>query len=467
MHLTKRFSAVAAVAVLAAAVLGGGILYTAEPVAEESPLAWFDRKETIYFWYSDDTMTNFINSAAVAFGERENVHVIPVLAPESEYLEAVNAATVAQDRAPDAYIMSHDTLEKAYLAGLASQIRDVAGVCNEEHFPAAALSAVTYQDSKVAYPLFFETSALLYNKSYLAEWAAQCALKDLLGNGDVEGTPPEDSDGIEVDQEALAAKTEQYLEGAVPATVNDIQNIADSFDLPMGVEGVLKWDVSDIFYNYWITGNYMVVGGDAGDDPGNIDIYNQEAVQCLEVYKALNQYFYIESDKVTYESVTEDFIEGRIVFTIATTDIVRKLEEAEKEGRLNFEYGITRMPWVSGELKSRSMSVTNVVAVNGYSRHKELANRFAAYLVDECAPMLYGRTGKVPASLNAGQEDPALQVFKAEYADSVPLPKMMATSNFWMRLEGLFSKVWNGTDTTALVQELAILMDMQTNTETQ
>ncbi len=196
MHLTKRFGAVAAVAVMAAAVLWGGILYTAEPESDNAPLQWFDRKETIYFWYSDDSMTNFINSAAVAFGEEEDVHVIPRLVSESEYLEAINEATLAEDHAPDAYIVSHDSLEKAYLSGLASQIQDVAGICNQEHFPAAGLSAVSYQGMKVAYPLFFETSALLYNKNYLAEWAAQSALKELLGNGDVEGTPPEDSDGL-------------------------------------------------------------------------------------------------------------------------------------------------------------------------------------------------------------------------------------------------------------------------------
>ncbi len=462
MHLTKRFGAVAAVAVMTAAVLWGGILYTAEPESDNAPLQWFDRKETIYFWYSDDSMTNFINSAAVAFGEEEDVHVIPRLVSESEYLEAINEATLAEDHAPDAYIVSHDSLEKAYLSGLASQIQDVAGICNQEHFPAAGLSAVSYQGMKVAYPLFFETSALLYNKNYLAEWAAQSALKELLGNGDVEGTPPEDSDGIAVDEGELAAKTEEYLANAVPATMNDILNIAYTFDLPMGVEGILKWDVSDIFYNYWITGNYIVVGGDAGDSPADIDIDNPEAMQCLEVYKALNQYFYIESDTVTYDSVVQDFIDGKVVFTIATTDVVKRLEDARAEGRLGFEYGITRMPWVSEELKSRSMSVTNVVAINGYSRHKELANRFAAYLTEECADYLYGRTGKISANLRTDQDDTLLQVFKAEYADSVPLPKMMETSNFWMQLEGLFSKVWNGADVTALIQELAAQIAMQT-----
>jgi arabinogalactan oligomer/maltooligosaccharide transport system substrate-binding protein len=34
------------------------------------------------------------------------------------------------------------------------------------------------------------------------------------------------------------------------------------------------------------------------------------------------------------------------------------------------------------------------------------------------------------------------------------LPKMLETGNFWMQLEVLFSKVWNGDDVTTLVQQL-------------
>ena len=113
------------------------------------------------------------------------------------------------------------------------------------------------------------------------------------------------------------------------------------------------------------------------------------------------------------------------------------------------------------------MSVTTGVAVNSYSQHEELANRFAAYLVGECAESLYDRTGKVPAKLGTQAGDAALQVFQAEYADSIPLPKMMETSNFWMQLEGLFSKVWNGADVTQLVQELAAQIDIQINASRQ
>ena len=46
-------------------------------------------------------------------------------------------------------------------------------------------------------------------------------------------------------------------------------------------------------------------------------------------------------------------------------------------------------------------------------------------------------------------------IFADEYADSVSLPKMLETGNFWMQLEVLFSKVWNGADVTTLVEQLA------------
>lgn len=464
MHLKKRLIAVAAVAALAAAVFYGSTLEISTAQEEGGRLSWFDRKDTIYFWYSDDSMTNFINSAAVSFGEREGVHVIPVLTDASEYLEAINQASLESEQLPDAYIISHDSLEKAYLAGLAEEIDDIEGVCSESNFPAAALASVSYHGRQVAYPLSFETSALVYNETYLAQWAAQIAQKELLGDGTEDGEPQEGSDGIAIDEELLAAKTEEYFQSAIPGTVDDILNIADTFDVPEGVEGIMKWDVSDIFYNYWFVGNYMIVGGDAGDDENVISINNSETISCLEVYKALNQFFFIEPDSVTYDSVIQDFIDGKTVFTIATTDVVNSLETARQEGTLNFDYGIAMMPDVSSELQSRSMSVTNTVAVNGYSRHKELANKFAAYLVNECAGSLYEKTGKAAASLHADTDNGALQIFKLEYAESVPLPKMMETGNFWLLLERLFAKVWSGDDVTALTQELNLLLSYQTET---
>ncbi len=462
MSLKRRLAAAAVVAAFTAAVVYGGTLDVNTEPEEISRPSWFDRKDTIYFWYSDEAMTNFLNSAAVAFGEEKDVHVIPVLTSDSQYLEAVNRASVQEEQMPDAYIISHDLLEKAYLAGLAEEIRDEGEVCNANNFPAAALSAVSYHGKTVAYPLSFETSALIYNETYLQEWALQSAQKELLGDGAEDGDPAEDSEGIPLDEALLAAKTEEYFQQAIPGNLEDLLTIADTFDLPEGVEGIMKWAVSDIFYNYWIVGNYMIVGGDAGDDESNIQIVNPETIACLEAYRGLNQFFFIESDTVTYDSAIQDFMDGKIVFSIATTDIVDRLAKAKEEGTIAFDYGVAMMPMVSSELKSRSMSVTNAVAINSYSRHKELANEFAAYLVDECADSLYERTGKAPAKTDAGQDNGPLQIFKLEYARSIPLPKMMETGNFWLHLERLLAKVWNGEEVTVQVQELADQIRAQT-----
>jgi maltose-binding protein MalE len=107
------------------------------------------------------------------------------------------------------------------------------------------------------------------------------------------------------------------------------------------------------------------------------------------------------------------------------------------------------------------MSVTGAVAVNGYSEHSELANRFAAYLTCSCADELYQMTGKASANIHGDADNEPLQIFLLEYADSVPLPKLMEAGNFWLQLERLFAGVWNGDDVTESVQELAAQMTSQ------
>ncbi|MCD7835441.1 MAG: extracellular solute-binding protein [Lachnospiraceae bacterium] len=421
MSFKKKIAEVAAVAAMTAAVFYAG-LADVNGTGNNEGLSLFGGRETIYFWYTDDELTDYINSAAVSFGEKEEVRVIPVLVSGSEYLEAINSASVENEQTPDAYIISNDSLEKAYLAGLAGEVNDTEGICSTEYFPKAAIDAVTYHGKIIAYPLYYETSALVYNETYIEEWLSQ--------------------------------QEQAEVSDALPDTMSDILNFADTFDAPEGVEGILEWDVSDIFYNYWFVGNYMIVGGDIGDDKADIDINNAETRQCLEFYASLNQFFSIESDSVTYDSVVQDFIDGRTVFTIATTDIVRRLEEAKEDGSLVYDYGIATMPDITDELKSRSMSVTDAIVINGYSEHNTEANKFAAYLANECADELYAWTGKASANVSAEQTE-ALNIFFMEYSDSVPLPKMMETGDFWMQLEVLFAKVWNGGDAETLLNQLA------------
>lgn len=461
MHFKKRLIAVAAMVAMVAATIYGSTLEIKNSGDESGRLSWFGEKETIYFWYADETMADYVNGAAVTFGEQNGVRVIPVHCEESEYLEAINEASLHSDAVPDLYLISNDSLEKAYLAGLASRIADEDNICTEENFPQAALSAVTYHDTLVAYPMSFETTALLYNETYFEEWARQQAEKEI-ANADREDTENAGTEeNARLDEALVAQKTQEYLESGIPDTVSEILTFADGFDVPETVECIMEWDVSDVMYNYWIAGAYLTVGGECGDDKSNINLSNDRLLSCLEMYQSLHQFFSIESESITYDSVIQDFIDGKTVFTIGTTDAVKRLAEAKADGSLAYEYGIVTMPAVSEELASRSMSITNAIAINGYSENKELANRFAEYLTRDYVENLYEKTGKAAAYWHTDEENGAIQVFRQEYDKSISAPKMMETGNFWMQMEVLFTKLWNGEDVTTLMQNLSEQVNLQ------
>lgn len=153
--------------------------------------------------------------------------------------------------------------------------------------------------------------------------------------------------------------------------------------------------------------------------------------------------------------VIQEFIDGKLVFTVATTDIVGRIEEAKKNGEFPYEYGVTNIPNINEELKTRSLSVTNAVVVNGYSQKKDIANEFAAYLTGERAQNLYERTGRMPARKGVSFENPQAEAFGREYALSVPIPKMMATSNYWVQMEIAFTRVWSGESATDTLKALS------------
>lgn len=453
MELKKRLLATLAVVCVMAGLLYAGV--SGMKIGDEEIPELFDAKETIYFWYSDAGLTDYINSAAVAFGEERDVRVIPVLVLDSAYLEAINEASLHSDQIPDAFLISNDSLEKAYLAGLASRVTDTENLCTTAHFPQTALSAATYKDKLIAYPFYYETSALLYNKTYLEAWTAEQLAAREAGTGEDEGADlPEAEEGEEIVSEINLEVTPEQIAAGIPSTMDEVLAFADNYDAPENVS-VLEWDVSDIFYNYYYVGNYMIVGGENGDDETLIDIYNDETKQCLEVYQRLNQFFSIESDTVTYDSVVQDFIDGKLVFTVATTDVLKRMEAAKEDGSFPYEYGVARIPRPSAELAGRSLSVTGCVAINGYSTHRNLANEFAAFLTGSYYERLYERTGKASANLAANPENEELAMFMEEYKNSQSLPKLIETSNFWIQVEILFSRVWEGGDIDSLLLELS------------
>lgn len=479
MSLKKRLIAIIAVICVVAGTIAVSVSGMAISEKQESSMLAQNDKKTIYIWYTDEALSDYINSAAVSYSEGKDVRIMPVLESGLEYLEGINRASLDNDT-PDLYVLSHDSLEKAYLAGLASEVDIKERATMQDCFPQTAIDAVTYEDKIIGYPLCFETNALLYNKTYLQDeakkqieeeadiQAAEEATAQLEENGapeeaatteagdegmpDLEEeTTSQEAEEVVIDQTQIEERMQELL----PKTIEDIKTFADEYDAPEQVESIFKWDVTDLFYNYFFIGDAVSVGGDAGWNAQDIDIYNAKAIESMQVYQDLNQFFSIDTSEISYENVMNEFIEGKLLFTVATSDAIAKLEQAKEEGTFAYEYGITNTPNINENLASRPLSMTSCVVVNGYSENSEHANDFAYYLTVEYADILYNRTGKLAATTNVTYEDENQNQFAQEYALSIPMPKMIVTSNYWLQMEIAFSQIWDGADANSKLKELA------------
>ncbi len=459
MTLKKRWMMILAVMLIAGGLYGAGKLglpVHSEETEAETEEALFGHRETLYLWYADETLTDYLNSVAVSYSEyQDEVRVVPVYTQGMEYLETINRASLQTEEVPDLYLISNDSLEKAYLAGLACEVKPPEGVLSAaDVLPQSAVHAATYHGKQIGYPFYYETSCLLYNKTYLEDWAREQieAERDQAQAEDAQeqaenGNVEEEIQEVQVQEEVSGEDVQAKVEETIPQTIDEILSFADVYDAPEQVEAIFKWDVSDIFYNYFIVGKYIDVGGADGDNADSIHIYNENAIRALRVYQNLNQFFSIDTKEISYDGVLQDFLDGKIVYTVVTSDALSKLEKAREEGEFFYEYGVSRVPDVSGELESASLSVTQCVGVNGYSTKKEMANDFAVYLTQYNTDDLFTRTGKLPVySGGKTYDDPNAAAFFEEYTRSVPVPKMIETSNFWVGLEIAFARIWEGED---------------------
>lgn len=480
MNITKKICAV----VVCMAMVVGVLLaqrYTSLDTEREEVFA---HNDSLVIWYTDDALTDYLNAMAVEYHETYGARVIPKLQSGSEYVESVYKASVEKDGAPDLYIITNDSLEKAYLSGCAAVIADEKEDVSTSNFSQVAIDSVTYKNNKVAYPFFFETCALIYNKTYLQDYAySKIEAEDKEAAEAAGETVSEESSSSSENKDSTEASTEASTEEAsteeedlplsekldaetfarvndrvaelIPATFDDLLAFAEEYDAPADLESIFKWDVRDIFYNYYFVGNYADVGGSCGDNPDIISIYNINSVSAMQLYQNLNQFFSFEYANMTYQDVIQEFSEGKILYTTATTDIIATLNEKAESGDFAYEYGVAPIPDLNADKPSKNLSVTDCIVINGYSDKRDQAESFARFLTIAHAGELYEKTGKLAANINAQYENEDLNVFLDEYADSVPMPKMMATSNYWLKLETAFADVWGGAQVSPTLKNLS------------
>ena len=411
-----------------------------------------EEAKQLTLWYTDDKLNAYLVEAASEFEKQHHVEVTLQLVTAVDYIEHINTASISDLGGPDLFITSSELLEKARLSGLAVENDSFLEQELNNSFPQKALDAATCGGKLMAYPFYFETCFLLYNKGYT---------------------------------------------DTAPVSIDEILAYADNFEGSAAterVENIFKWNVADIFFNFFFVSNYVNLGGATGDNRAEVDLSAEEIVRCLEYYQSLNAFFAIDADEVTTDDVLQEFIDGKIVYTIAKTDAIARLDAAIAEGLVyqvqaeeteegaegeeteeavpeevpednGYFYGIAQVPDLTEELHTKGLSVTNSVAVNAYSREKDLAKGFAKYLTYDKVDSLYTMANKMPAKMGVSYANEEMNLLFAQYEDSVEVPKITDLSNYWIEMEIAFANIWRGNDVGTEIESVNQMIHAQLATE--
>lgn len=441
MRIKKRIS-MAAVVILLAFLLW----YAMEDSMTEGENVTQQAKEEVSLdvWYSDESLQAYVESAAESYEKKNNVKVNTKQLAEIDYIQMIHDNSVGEEfEGPDVYLVTNDQLEMVELAGLTSVVENHGKHYNSDYYADTALHAVRYNGNQIAYPISFETSFLLYNKDYVQ----------------VERPIEQEDNGQEIPEQL-----ETQTVSVIPRTIEELKDFSEEFEGAEGVENIFRFDVSDIFYTYFFVGNYLKLGGLDGDNAGVVDVANENVAQCLTSFQELAQFFAIDIKTINYETVLSEFASGKTVYIIGKTDAVQKLSELENENGTELNYGIAILPDVSDKLTTKALSVTTAAVVNGYTRNKDEADKFADYLSYGYADKLYETAGKYAAKRDVKIPDNVYRdEIYAQYEKSVSLPKLLNASNFWVDLEIAFFNIWTGEDVQEQIQAVSDQVTKQLN----
>lgn len=459
--MTKKLISIALLLTLMVALLFGDY-YSDALFGQNADEDLFE--DALILWYTDSDYAEYLRDAAVSYEQQTGIKVIPTEVSDVEFLEQIQKASTEGNKAPDLFVLTNDLLEKAVLSGLAGRVKDPNHVLNSAFYADASLRAVTYRNEMYGYPLSYETACIVYNETVMEEIALAAKKAEEEGVDDSDGfTVVEENaeDSSEEDPEIPELTPEEKAERRalageiLPTSVVGILDFANQYSLPAGIESYFSWDTDDVLYNYWFAGAYLNVGGENADLSEEISIYNEEALYSLSVYQAFRNFFFVEDDDRTYPDTINDFMNRKCLFTVAGTDIVGKIAAAKTEGTFADDYEILPIGMLNNNLKSRGLSVTTMICVNGLNENNTDAEKFADFATREYAKNLYARCGKMATAKLKKYEFTQMETIRDCYEQSVSLPKMVETTNYYILAEMCFANIWDGKDVNKELKSLS------------
>lgn len=345
------------------------------------------------FWYTDAKCKDYYEAAAADFHQLYGVEVNCVYQSQVEYLNHINQS-IQQDEGPDLFANSNDEVQKMQMAGLIAKNALYEDEFWEKYFSTTAKRALTSNGVTYGYPIYMDTCLMAYNKALTTE----------------------------------------------PENFASITDFAVNFEDETNTKVIFRWDISDPFCNFIFLGPYADILGEYGEDKHAFTVNNAQVAMNMTYYQSLHDYFSLDLENSTYDQIYQEIQAGNLLYAIVKTDMISKCEGLEQE------YGFCQVPDLSVDLETQNLSVTQGVFVNPYTKNKEYANLFAAYLATEYSGQLYPLTGLV--SVNTQREDirAGEQVALAQYDDSAPMPKALMNGDFWLHTEMCFKNIWSGSD---------------------
>jgi|GEM_PF-6401738 len=394
--------------------------------------------DRLILWYTDEGMSEYFNALALVYKEETGIRVVPSLKSGLDYVEEITSA----EDTPDVIMMSHAMLQEADMMQIAEEVSQET-IANR--YCDTAISACSSEGKIVAYPLCYDTVALVVNKSYLSSYAKD-QLESAWAQEEADKAANEGREPREIEnatEREVSKQTEEYI----PNTFSDLMDMAENYDAPENVKAVLGWDNSDVFYNYFILGDTIELAGKNGDEDGKLSLVNNNSREAMIRYKELTDFFSLDEEGVNYDSIRDSFCKGEFLYAIVSTDILKALQEAKDKGDFEWEYAIYSLPLVNDDIISKPLSMTQTLCVNKQGKNKEKAVAFAEYATDPArAQMMFEKTGRLMPSEAGNAVCEGAEVMLGEYMRSTPSPKLVTLSDFWMQLEIAFMHIQEGED---------------------
>ena len=341
------------------------------------------KQPQLIFWYGDESYRSFFERAAKEYYEDTGKVVAVKYRDSFDYLDDVYQATMREEEQPDVYLLGSDLLEEAYLYGIAAEnpAQDIYRDCVADK----AIEAASYRDKMYGYPLSYNTCVFAYQ------------------NG--------------------------YFENA-PESIQAIIDYANENNPPENVQYLLEWDVNDPFYDFPFVSNSVTFEKNEVEKMQvkyDEELYNQD----LAYFSQILETFSLDTERVSEESVLEDFKEKTTLCAILDSDAVAELDQTD--------CSITGLLPLNETLGACSAAQTELILVNDFSEKKEEASEFAEYLTLTMSEELHALGGHYSVKLSENADELEKMIYQS-YENSVLVPDSQDAKEFWVTLKETISK---------------------------